>query len=88
MVFQVFVFRDGEFQGTEMAAGPRFEAGRDPSCAVVVADELASRQHFRVSARGADVVLEDQTDAALTPEQQREKAASMFRKLREQLGGR
>ncbi|MEW5849508.1 MAG: UvrD-helicase domain-containing protein [Myxococcota bacterium] len=33
------------------------------------------------------VVTEDQTDRALTEEEQRQKAADMFRKLREQLGG-
>ncbi len=58
-VFQVFVFRDGEFLGTEMAAGTSFVLGRDPSCAVVVQDEQASRRHFQVSVVGPDSVLQD-----------------------------
>jgi len=33
-----------------------------------------------------DVEVEDQSDAALTPEQQRQNAADMFRKLRDQMG--
>ena len=34
-----------------------------------------------------EVAVDDQTDEAMTPEQQRANAADMFKKLREQLGG-
>ena len=59
VVFQVFVFRDGEFLGTEMVTGTTFVMGRDPACNLLIQDEMASRRHMQVSFTGQDMVLQD-----------------------------
>lgn len=63
VVFQVFVFRDGEFLGTEMVNGLTFVMGRDPACQVLIQDEMASRKHMQITISGQDMVLTDLNSA-------------------------
>lgn len=59
-VFQVFIFRDGQFLGTEMVTGDVFDVGREPGVAVLIQDEAASRRHCRIGGQAdGQVVLQD-----------------------------
>ena len=59
LVLQVFLFRDGQFLGTEMATGDRLEIGRDPTCDIVLQDDGASRKHALLFEAGGQVAVQD-----------------------------
>jgi pSer/pThr/pTyr-binding forkhead associated (FHA) protein len=59
LVLQVFLFREGNFLGTEMATGDRIEIGRDPTCDIVVDDEGCSRKHALLFEAGGQLCVQD-----------------------------
>jgi hypothetical protein len=59
LVLQVFVIRNGAFEGTEMVQGDRVELGRDPSCALVLDDESCSRKHAMLFEHDGKIAIQD-----------------------------
>jgi TonB family protein len=59
LVLQVFIMRNGAFEGTEMVSGDRIEIGRDPACAVVLDDESCSRRHAALFEHDGKVAIQD-----------------------------
>jgi len=58
-VLQVFIFKAGQFQGTEMAMGDQIEIGRDPNCAVVLDDDSCSRRHALIFSHQGQYAVQD-----------------------------
>lgn len=59
LILQVFVMKDGVFEGSEMASGARVEIGRDPSCALVLDHDSCSRRHAVIYELDGKLVVED-----------------------------
>ena len=59
VVVQVFIMRNGAFEGTEMVTGDRFEIGRDPSMSIVLDDDSCSRRHAVVTCQDGRVFVQD-----------------------------
>jgi TonB family protein len=59
LVLQVFIMRNGAFEGTEMVTGDRIELGRDASCAVVLDDESCSRRHAMIFEHDGKIAIQD-----------------------------
>lgn len=59
LVLQVFVMRNGSFEGTEMVQGERIEIGRDPQCALALEDESCSRRHAVLFEHDGKVAIQD-----------------------------
>ncbi len=59
-VLQIFIFRNGEFLGTEMFSQHRVTIGRDPEAVDLVLDSnQISRKHAMLEHDGASVVIRD-----------------------------
>ncbi|MBN2359700.1 MAG: FHA domain-containing protein, partial [Deltaproteobacteria bacterium] len=58
-VIQAFLFRDGNFLGTEMLLGERVEIGRDPACGLILDDDQVSRRHCALIVTGGQLLIED-----------------------------
>ena len=59
-VLQVFLFRDGEFLGTEMFSERQVSVGRDPDVADLLLESTQiSRQHAIIEHDGAKVSIRD-----------------------------
>lgn len=59
LVLQIFVMRNGAFEGTEMVQGDRIELGRDPSCGLVLDDESCSRKHAMLFEHDGKIAIQD-----------------------------
>lgn len=59
LVLQVFIMRNGAFEGTEMVSGERIEIGRDASCALVLDDESCSRRHAVLFEHDGKLAVQD-----------------------------
>lgn len=59
LVLQVFIMRNGAFEGTEMVSGERIEIGRDPSSTLVLEDESCSRRHAVIFERDGKLAIQD-----------------------------
>ena len=66
LVVQVFIMRDGAFEGTEMLQGDRCELGSDPQCGLVLDDESCSRRHAVLSVRDGKLSILDLGSASGT----------------------
>lgn len=51
---RIDLYRDGKWRGLLVLGERTYLVGRDPACDLVLADELASRRHFRLVHRAAD----------------------------------
>ena len=59
LVLQVFIMRNGAFEGTEMVTGSQIEIGRDPSCSMCLDDDGVSRKHALLFEHNGQLALRD-----------------------------
>lgn len=59
LVLQVFVMKNGAFEGTEMVTGDRVEIGRDADCGLVLDDDSVSRRHALVFEHDGKIAVQD-----------------------------
>ncbi len=59
LIVQVFLFKDGQFLGTEMASGENLEIGRDPRCDIVLDDPNISRRHAVLFPLAGGIAIQD-----------------------------
>ena len=59
LVLQVFIMRNGAFEGTEMVSGAQIEIGRDPTCALCLDDDGVSRKHAVLFEHNGQLGLRD-----------------------------
>ncbi|MCC7074631.1 MAG: AgmX/PglI C-terminal domain-containing protein [Deltaproteobacteria bacterium] len=59
LVLQVFIMRNGAFEGTEMVTGSQVEIGRDSTCALCLDDDGVSRKHALLFEHNGQLALRD-----------------------------
>lgn len=59
LVLQVFIMRNGAFEGTEMITGAQIDIGREPTCALHLDDEGVSRRHAQLFEHNGQLGVRD-----------------------------